>query len=136
LEEEAMAVLLVIDDNVNARVICEVLLDSRGERCRLCGQHEPHACAAALDRAEVAIFETNLANEGSVHELRQALGELRRSAQPAAVVVVSDDEQRVRAAGLGSWADRVLPAPLVGRDLLPLLDALRGATSQSRPFAS
>ncbi len=120
-----MGVLLVIDDNVNARVICEVLLESRGESCRFCGQHEPHACAAVLAGGAVAIVEADLTDGTSVERLRHTLHTVKEAARPPSVVVISDDGARVRQAGLAAWADRVLPSAAVGQDLLPVLDALR-----------
>lgn len=120
-----MAVLLVIDDNVNARVICEVLLDARGEVCRHCGESGPHTCARLLAHADVAIVESDLSDGDRSQALRTLLQELKGARSAPPVVVVSDSAERIARAGITAFTDEFLPSDAVGRALLSTLDALR-----------
>lgn len=121
-----MAVLLVIDDNVNARVICEVLLQARGEVCHRCGETGPHLCDSLLSHADVTIVESDFLNDDRSRALRALLQEVKGSQPSPPVVVVSDRRDRIERAGIMALTDEFLPSDAVGRDLLPILDALRG----------
>lgn len=118
--------LVVVDDNVNARIICEVLLEARGEPCLLCSQREAHECLHHLHQGGVILIDTNLADPMERQKL-QALVEALQSRHTQAAVLLVTDAPAAKAVPLPTdWPNSVLHPKHLGAALLSAVDSLRG----------
>jgi len=118
-------VMVVVDNNVNARVICEVLLESRGEHCVLCARGEIHECIHRLRSGGVLLPEADLRHQQHRQQLSETVRRLKQQRREVGILVVTDGESELRDTEVAEWANDVLHASQVGAALLPKLDALR-----------
>ncbi|MCX8072951.1 MAG: hypothetical protein N3C12_10925 [Candidatus Binatia bacterium] len=129
-------VLVLVDDNVNARVVCEVLLDSRGETCRTCGCDHLRDCCFLFQHGRVVLLDVKLEDEAARDNLHDAIQDLiRAAADPIRVVVVTEETSRLVRSGLSEVADVVLHPANVGAQLLTKLDNLQNQRS-AWPFTN
>ncbi|GBD24947.1 hypothetical protein HRbin30_00261 [bacterium HR30] len=127
-------VLLVVDDNVNARIVCQVLLDSRGEPPTLYTRGAvANGSALGVGRSSVVLMDARLWQKGDIQELQGTLASLRNSeSEPVGLLVVTDKPERLREVGLDHLVNGVLRPNEVGGRLLAEIDALR---TVSIPFS-
>lgn len=129
-------ILVVVDDNVNARIVCEVLLDSRGERCRLLRSGaaatgaEPPAATA-----DVVLLEAKLQQADDLHALQRTLEEFQtRTEDLVAVLVITDEPGKLEEGSFKGAIDRVLRTSEVGGRFLGEIDGLRQVSESVPPL--
>lgn len=127
-------VLVVVDDNVNARIVCQVLLDSRGEPPTVYTSGAvANGSTLSVSRSSVVLMDARLWQKRDIQELQGTLASLQDSeAEPVGLLVVTDEPERLREVGLDHLANGVLRPNEVGGRLLAEIDALR---TVSVPFS-
>ena len=124
-------VLVVVDNNVNARIVCQVLLESRGDPCTFWACGADAACPVhGVPRGNIFLCDAELNEKGHIQNLQSTLDYLQNSWQePVAVLVVTEEPARVHVAGLSDRIDRVIHPNEVGGKLLAVIDALRAISA-------
>lgn len=127
-------VLVVVDDNVNARIVCQVLLDSRGEPPIVYTSGAvANGSTLGIGRSSVVLMDARLWQKRDIQELQGTLASLQNSeAEPVGLLVVTDEPERLREVGLDHLVNGVLRPNEVGGKLLAEIDALR---TVSVPFS-
>ncbi|GIW43409.1 MAG: hypothetical protein KatS3mg077_0691 [Candidatus Binatia bacterium] len=130
-------VLVVVDNNVNARVVCEVLLEARGDSCILCSRGELHERCVPLEPGKVVLFELNLQNHAERRALQALLDQFRSEMQTQlGLLVVTEQSQILEQTGLSDAVDFVLHPTQVGARLLATLDYLRARRTAAQSIGS
>jgi DNA-binding response OmpR family regulator len=124
-------IVLIVDDDVNARIIAETLLKTRGLRVRTAGDGK-EACDIIED-GDVALVVMELALPGMngwevIRRLRGRYEAIRLAAQPRILITSTRGEPETESFALKLGADAFLRKPLEPKTFVKTVDRLLSAT--------
>ncbi|HVN86422.1 MAG TPA: response regulator [Candidatus Binatia bacterium] len=132
--------ILVVDDDVNAQIITETLLETRGWRVRSVCDGGEALEAFRRDPADVVVTELQLPGMNGLELIRQLRGRfqpLPLAAQPRVIVLSSESDPATQAFAMRLGADAFLKKPVVPAEFVHQVEALlQGRTVDGAPLAS
>ena len=119
--------VLIVDDDVNAQIIAETLLQTRGWQVRSVGDGTEALETLQHDPADVVVMELALPGMNGwelIRHLRGRFQPLPLSLQPRIVVVSSESDPATEAFALRLGADAYLKKPVVPAQFVKQVEEL------------
>jgi CheY-like chemotaxis protein len=130
--------VLIVDDDVNARIIAETLLELRGLRVRLATDGTEACEMVRREGAAVVVVNLSLPGMNGFEVLRRLRGRfetLRLPAQPRIVVTSDREEPEVERFALRLGADAFLRKPVAPNRFIAIVEQFIGQTAAGGALA-
>ena len=132
--------ILIVDDDVNAQIIAETLLETRGWQVRSVGDGTEALESLRRDPADVVVMELTLPGMNGwelIRHLRGRFQPMPLALQPRIVVVSSESEPATQAFAIRLGADVYLKKPVVPAQFVKQVEELLAARpARATPSAS